>query len=1235
MKKKLLLFISMFLATNFLLAQPLTLNVLSVTGQPGDHVCVSIAVQDFTNIQGAQMSFNYDPALVTFTGAGNFNPGVSALDGTAFVTPSTGVITFQWLGPSSGTTLTDGEIFFDLCFDIIGSLGAQSPVTIEDEPTFIEITDSNNINIGLEFTNGYVFISTDVLHAYATQDSVSCPDADDGAFHLTITGGTTPYDITYQHSSGGTAITGTLNIDGGVFTATGLVKGVYTISISDNSGHNFNTTVEILSSTAYGVNIVEIVPIQCHGGVGDLMAQITPPAADMTFSWNTTETTQTVTDKPSGLYSVTVTDNRGCIFFDSGFIGEPLPLNIDPSIQDNTCSGLADGVVTVNVSGGTPDASGRYSISWPHVPITVQGTTLQITGQTEGTYEVFVVDDNGCKDSLDVTITPITVLTDVSTIHHVNCFGGNDGQINVSGFANGFNIPFNFTWTGSPTPPASTDSGNNSILDDLTIGEYYLYMEDPNSGCNISDTFQITQPTQLIATLDTKTDASCVPGNDGTASLTVSGGTPGYNFDWGITPNQDAPSVNNLASGNYVVTVTDNNNCQATVPFEISLPDGPQIVSLPDDHLDCADGTDGSLSVTAIPGSGAITDYNWSPSGTGENITGLSAGQYIVTVVDNLGCWDTDTALVIAPQALSQDNVQVFKPTCPGDSDGSVIVNISGGTTPYSYIWSTAPGVEVNNNQESGLTAGIYSVTVTDANNCTPLIVSNIIVEDPPAITPHTMDLQPVSCYNQTCDGVATISADYSDNTTGNFTFAWSSGETETGISSSTAHQLCQGSQSVTISDGVCQTVHSFEIDSPAELGINTSNTIIHNVSCFGGSDGSITVAGSGGTPPYSYNWGSTVSDNIQNLPIGDYTVTVTDDNNCDFQHTFSILQPELLVLTIDTPITHDVTCYGEADGVIGVNILGGNPGNHAFHWDGTVATGAVASSLPPGNYSVTVTDEKGCEAQLPHTITEPDPITFSIVEPDPIKCHGDETFIVVTDVSGGQQGIYQFTVDNTVTRIIGDSIIVTAGPHIVTVYDVNGCSTSENFPITQPQEIEIFFDSTYLEIELGDSLMLNPQISPPGTHIDSLVWLPDFQLSSTDTLTPVVTPFEDQSYTLQVWDENGCSGIGNVNVLIDRNRNVYIPNIFSPNNDGPNDFFHIYTGNGVKQIKSVNIFSRWGSLVFSAKNLQPSGIDGIKLWDGKFKGKRMNSGVYIYIIDVEFLDGVELLYRGDITLVR
>jgi len=159
--------------------------------------------------------------------------------------------------------------------------------------------------------------------------------------------------------------------------------------------------------------------------------------------------------------------------------------------------------------------------------------------------------------------------------------------------------------------------------------------------------------------------------------------------------------------------------------------------------------------------------------------------------------------------------------------------------------------------------------------------------------------------------------------------------------------------------------------------------------------------------------------------------------------------------------------------------------------------------------------------------------------------------------------------------------------------------------------------------------------ISPPGTFIDSLVWLPDFQLSSSDTLTPVVTPFEDQSYTLLVWDENGCSGTGNINVVIDRNRNVFIPNIFSPNNDGSNDFFNIYTGNGVKRIKSVNIFSRWGSLLFHATNLSPQGIDGVKLWDGKHRGKRMNSGVYVYIIEVEFLDGIVLLYRGDIAIVR
>jgi len=185
-----------------------------------------------------------------------------------------------------------------------------------------------------------------------------------------------------------------------------------------------------------------------------------------------------------------------------------------------------------------------------------------------------------------------------------------------------------------------------------------------------------------------------------------------------------------------------------------------------------------------------------------------------------------------------------------------------------------------------------------------------------------------------------------------------------------------------------------------------------------------------------------------------------------------------------------------------------------------------------------------------------------------------------------------------------------------------------------------VSFAEPILEIELGDSTTrLEPIITPIGTQVDSFIWTPTQYLSDPTVEQPIVFPLESLEYTLEIVDENGCDASGSVFVELDANRNVYIPSAFSPNGDGVNDEFRIYPCVGVTEISSVRIFDRWGNQVFEAPEADvSSGLfcdGGLPLWDGRFRGEDMNMGVYVYVVEVTFLDGVTLFYRGDLNLVR
>lgn len=948
------------------------------------------------------------------------------------------------------------------------------------------------------------------------------------------------------------------------------------------------------------------------------------------------------------------TGNNDNIFL--AFMGNDGNVNISNCalvVTLTSCSGRQTGAnpnqgtgsFTIEVNSG----SAPYTYNWSqdgnpgnmgNGTITAPNGNIEVSNLAPGTYSVTVVDATGSQQLGSIVVADADPLFAQIDTRNPTCAGDADGVLWIRNVAGGV-PPYTTSW--------SNGQMNVDTIRNLSQGNYDVTITDAN-GCSVVPSEGIGKSAVMVS-LQNITDVNCSgPGDDGSITVLGSGGNPGtYTYLWDNS--ETTATINNLTTGTYCVTVTDMLGCTSGEEcFQISNTDQPIIVSIDSVSVTCFTAADGSLTINAIPSpatNSPIVSYEWTlPDNTISTnntnmLTGLTGGQYTVRITAMDGCTNVTTINLFAPEPLEITGATLTSPNCPGDADGTISLMVSGGQTPYSVTWST--GVMNSFTTLGGLVGdSTYSVTIVSANGCDSITLDTLLPNPPridivfdPSMTTR------VSCANSTiCDGSAVALASGGTAGTNSYNFAWSSGEMATGVTTSTASQLCEGFNQVTVSDGNCFSIDSIEILAPPPVLIDPARLEINGPSCFDGDDGSITVAATGGTPGYMYEWDTGDTDPmIDNLMSGDYVLTITDVNGCEFITTITVQEPELLIAVIDTNLTNDVLCSGEASGQITVFQTGGT-GPFSYRWENNISTTSSAGSLPPGTYTVTIIDANGCEDELSYTINEPPPIVATLNEPVPPECFGFQTSISVDTVFGGNGPPYTFSVNGGPPRRVQGAIPVGAGTFTVTIFDVEDCFVERIVSIDQPAPVVVSLGADKSPLELGDSVIITAQTAPPLSQIDSLLWSPTdsafFKCLNADCSRIEVKPLETTVFTVTAVDENGCIGTDEILVDVDKNRNVYIPNIFTPNGDGFNDVFKPFVGVGVTSINYVRIFDRWGELVFeSTPGNMFSNDDTTGGWDGSFRGENMNPGVYVYLAEISFIDGITLLYRGDVTIIR
>ena len=915
----------------------------------------------------------------------------------------------------------------------------------------LTVTDAN----GCTDTSSVIITEPLPITLVTTTSNVLCFGAANGTASVIASGGTAPY--TYLWATGNT-----------LSTATNLSPGTYGVTVTDANGCTENTSVTITQPSLLIATAVVDSNVSCNSGSnGQASASGIGGTAPYAYSWSNGDLDSIAENLIAGSYTVTITDFNGCTSNSTITITEPTPLVLAGTVANNvSCFSGIDGSASVNATGGTSP----YSYLWSN-----GSANTSLTNLAAGTYTITATDANGCTDTTSITITePALLIASTAVTTNVSCNGVSDGAAAVLGV--GGTAPYAFAWSNGATTASITG---------LSAGTYTVTITDAN-GCTDDEPVTITEPTILAASTTLLNNVSCNSGNDGSAFASGTGGTAPYTFLWSNGTASD--TVSGLSAGTYTVTVTDFNNCEDTASISITEPATLIASATALNNALCSGSNSGTAFASAVGGTAPFT-YAWSNATTMDTAINLAAGTYNVTITDANGCFDSASVTIIAPSAVVANAILISDAACNGTSTGSAEGDPTGGTAPYTYLWSNGAGTDTINN----LSAGSYLLTVTDANGCTG--TDTVVISEPAALVIAVDSINDVSC-NAGNDGFITTST---SGGTAPYSYLWNNAATTDSISG-----LIAGSYTVTVTDANgCTAAINPILQEPSVL---TSSISISDVSCNGGNDGYAIANGNGGTAPYTYAWstGSAI-DSTGGLVIGSYTVTITDNNGCTVEDTAVIAEPSVLIASIVQ--TDSVNCAGDSTGFAIAGAIGGTmPYN--FAWPAIVGTAndSLLSSIPAGTYTVTITDANGCMDSTVATVDEFPAIVLNIDSTIDVTCAGGNDGYASVIASGGASG-YSYLWSNGATGISTDSLM--AGSQCVTVTDANGCSETICTTLSETFSLPV--------VNLGnDTLLCDTVFTITSSNAVSYVW-------NTLENTQSIIVQTSGTYTVLVTDSNGC----------------------------------------------------------------------------------------------------------------
>lgn len=829
----------------------------------------------------------------------------------------------------------------------------------------------------------------------------------DGSLEVAASGGTAPYLYTNVTIGVGPQASG-------LFPS--LVAGGYLIEVVDADG--------CIEQLFVGVNDVEMDGVldgitnatcynSCDGTVQTHAVNGAPPIQYELDLNGVFSLSGNFTGLCEGSHIVTIVDNGFCIFTIPFMITEPDSILYSSTVVNVACNGGATGSITIT---GVTGGSGGYTYSIDG------GSTFQASptfnGLAAGTYNLMVMDVNGCLGSGTAVITQAAPLAYTTNITDLTCFNNNTGFLQI--VATGGTGALTYSINGGTT----FSSGFTFV--GLAAGTYNIVVQDA-AGCQITGTETINEPTPVAAgyvTAPTTCNGSC----DGSVTVGPSGGTPPYLFsaDGGVTYGI-SPVLGSLCAGSYSIFTKDDNGC--LVGSFINITEPTLVTFTPVSTPETCGNTNGTITINAA--AGGTPGYTYSNNGgatfqASNTFTGLGSGTYNLAVQDANNCIVNGIVSVADQTSPVISSAFVTDVTCNGACDGTLSASATGGTGTINFDIGGA--LQLSGNFAS-LCMGAYTLTITDANGCQDSQPFNIT--EPPVLT-----LTPAGT-NLLCNGdnsgTVTITA---GGGTVPYTFSFDGGTTFSGLNTQT--NLAAGTYNLEIIDANgCTVTGTQNLTEPTPLAITSQPQT--NPLCFASCDGDVTVNVSGGTVAglYSYAWVGGIAGPAQNtatnLCSGTYSVDVSDDNGCIITATWTLVDPAPFLIASVTAT--DVLCNGDCNGTLAVAA----PGGVQFSNDNgaTFQAGNSFTNLCPGVYTVVVENINGCQATSVGIVGEPTVLQV-ISTPDSVYCSG--AGLPLFGFAFGGVGPYTYSWDNGVNTQAQTVFPVGTQTYVVTATDANGC---------------------------------------------------------------------------------------------------------------------------------------------------------------------------------------------------
>ncbi len=947
------------------------------------------------------------------------------------------------------------------------------------------------------------------------------------------------YNLT--SSADGYLDTNVVEDHGGEVLIKGLAPGAtYSINIADNNGclKTVSGTIPLSVNVAPDPNIIALTGLCAGASPATLTADSSngtwsaPLGSNYLVSANQFDPGLAGCGDHLIYHSVT---SAGVTCLDTALITVLCPKIDSIIVTDPSCFNGNNGTIIVyssdTISDGITISGGPYSnnsFTFPDAPSSGKVSFGFIENDPDS-FSISLTSSSCSGSSLDTTffVDQPTLLVVDTLIENIKCKGETNGKITLT--SSGGTPPYSYAWAEGATPLSET----SNILNNLSAGTYSATITD-NNGCDsVISNIIIDEPSTLL-TIDSlvKTEIKCFGDLNGEISTYVSGGSPTYVYQWTNAINSNNQNLNGLGAGTYDLKVTDQRGCEKTQSISLTTPSVALSLTPSPTNITCNGLDDGKAAASVVGGEPSYT-FQWDASVAPANqndslLTNLQANTYSLTVTDARGCEKNTSVDVTEPSAIVISKI-IDPMTCNGDTDASISISVSGGTGSYSYNWNTCPTCTDN---ISSISAGSYSVTVTDQNSC--VVDSSYTLVDPPVLSITTL-IDSTSCIDGN-DGKAIVQATGGNTATSDYNYNWGPSYP---INNDTLNGLQAGKYPVTVTDNYgCAITDSAVVENPPTIIIVIEDD---SLSCFQSNDGKGTaILSNDGIAPFTYQWQDANSQTLSEtdsildgtVSAGWYSLTVTDGSILACEFTDSVFIGEPQVLSFDSLNFKNTICPLN-NGEIEVFASGGTPfsntyNDYTFEWTDLALnnySGFKIENLRGETYTLELKDQNNC--QLDTTIEITETVVLDITSNTTVKqvrCNGEANGQIKFNPTNGNPTFTYNWSANAPAGTNGLALNLTADTYDVTITDNDGCSKDTSITISQPPVLA-FVVSQAQGVSCFDSCDGSSTIlATGGVQPYKVDWTNSGAFSGNFLVDTTYNDFCGGFHPISIEDDSGCT---------------------------------------------------------------------------------------------------------------